>query len=208
MARMSASKTEQRDFAQPIDRVYEICCSEAFLLRSGGTLERPVTIVDSRYEHRDDGSVFSEATAEQVMQPPEDAGEDAEPKTLRMTQSSTVFPLENDSFRIESEASLPGNTGRMSITFRYSALRDVAGQSGAGHSVGKHAESRGSEAGQSKTNQVNEKPLGCHVEAKATAKSRIPVMGRKLEKSVVSSLGSSLDRTIERINDLAAETWG
>ena len=188
MTRMSASKTEQRDFAQPIDRVYEICCSEEFLLRSGGTSERPVTIVDSHYEHRDDGSVFSEATAEQVMQPPEDAGEGAKPKTLRMTQSSTVFPLENNSFRIESEASLPGNTGRMSITFRYSAS------------------SGGVE--QSETNQVGEKSLGCHVEAKATAKSRIPVVGRKLEKSVVSSLGSSLDRTIERINDLATQTWG
>lgn len=198
MARMSASKTEQRDFAQPIDRVYEICCSEEFLLRSGGTSERPVTIVDSRYERRDDGSVFSEATAEQVMQPPEDAGEDAKPKTLRMTQSSTVFPLENGSFRIESEASLPGNTGRMSITFRYSASPDGVEQSEAGQN----------EAEQSETNQVGEKSLGCHVEAKATAKSRIPVVGRKLEKSVVSSLGSSLDRTIERINNLATQTWG
>lgn len=203
MARMSASKTEQRDFAQPIDRVYEICCSEAFLLRSGGTSERPVTIVESRYEHRDDGSVFSEATAEQVMHPPEDAGEDAKPKTLRMTQSSTVFPLENDSFRIESEASLPGNTGRMSITFRYSALDGAAGKGEA-----EHAHPRGIEAGQSETDQVNGKPPSCHVEAKATAKSRIPVVGRKLEKSVVSSLGSSLDRTIERINDLAVQTWG
>lgn len=198
MARMSASKTEQRDFAQLIDRVYEICCSKEFLLRSGGTSERPVTIVDSRYERRDDGSVFSEATAEQVMQPPEDAGEDAKPKTLRMTQSSTVFPLENDSFRIESEASLPGNTGRMSITFHYSASSGGVEQSEAGQN----------EAEQSETNHVGEEPLACHVEAKATAKSRIPVVGRKLEKSVVSSLGSSLDRTIERINNLATQTWG
>lgn len=198
MARMSASKTEQRDFAQPIDPVYEICCSKEFLLRSDGTSERPVTIVDSRYERCGDGSVFSEATAEQVMQPPEDAGEDAKPKTLRMTQSSTVFPLENGSFRIESEASLPGNTGRMSITFRYSASSGGVEQGEAGQG----------KTEQSETNQSGEILLGCHVETKATAKSRIPVVGRTLEKSVVSSLGSSLDRTIERINDLAIQTWG
>ena len=111
MARMSASKTEQRDFAQLIDRVYEICCSKEFLLRSGGTSERPVTIVDSRYERRDDGSVFSEATAEQVMQPPEDAGEDAKPKTLRMTQSSTVFRWKMTRFGLKVKHRCRGTRG-------------------------------------------------------------------------------------------------
>ena len=86
----------------------------------------------------------------------------------------------------------------MSITFHYSASSGGVEQSEAGQN----------EAEQSETNHVGEEPLGCHVEAKATAKSRIPVVGRKLEKSVVSSLGSSLDRTIERINNLATQTWG
>ena len=180
---MSASNTEQRDCAQPIERVYEICRSEEFLLYSGGVSEQEVVIVDSRYEERDDGSVFSETTAERMISPPEGAGRDAEPKALRMTQVSTVFPLKENSVRIESEALLPGNSGTVNITFHYSASNE--GSDGTGLLY-----------------------QSCHVEATAVAKSRIPMFGRKLEKRIVASLGSSLDKTIDRINSLVAQTWG
>lgn len=132
---MSKNKSFNRTVELPLEKIYEVVSSEEYLLNIEQRDDTEVTVVLSELDRDDDDAIVAdvaieflatpsaeaEDAAEQAGQGVGDAAEGAEPRTMRISQRTTVEQPANNGFIVHTAMPLPGDMGDMNMRFTYAS---------------------------------------------------------------------------------------